>query len=116
LTLNIPVDDPDDSADPQVAINGLDGWGTHSTLTFSFSLPTDKSGNQVTVDANSVTQAGAVRVFSAVQGGSSVSSECAAASPAAVCAITGELTYGEDFVVSATGANGLAVVPLRPLQ
>ncbi|PTB89064.1 alpha/beta hydrolase, partial [Pseudidiomarina aestuarii] len=50
-TLNIPVADPTDFANPQVAINGLDGWGTHSTMTFSFSLPFDQNGNQVTVDS-----------------------------------------------------------------
>ncbi|OZB05904.1 MAG: hypothetical protein B7X54_04115, partial [Idiomarina sp. 34-48-12] len=43
-TLNIPVADPTDGGNPQVAINGLDGWGTHSTLTFSFSLPVDENG------------------------------------------------------------------------
>ncbi|MCE7523567.1 VolA/Pla-1 family phospholipase [Alloalcanivorax xenomutans] len=115
-TLNLPVDNPDNSADPQVAINGLDGWGTHSTLTFSFSVPVDKHGNSVRIDADSLTRSGAVRLFSTVQGGSDVGGGCAAASPAMVCAITGELTYGEDFAVSASGSSGLAIIPLRPLQ
>lgn len=116
-TLNIPVDDPTDVADPQVAINGLDGWGTHSTLTFSFSLPEDENGDTITVDAASLESAGSIRVFETVMGGTAgTAAECAGANPAATCAVVAELTYGEDFVVSATGPSGVAVVPLRPLK
>ncbi|MTJ01112.1 VolA/Pla-1 family phospholipase [Idiomarina piscisalsi] len=114
-TLNIPVADPSDTANPQVAINGLDGWGTHSTLAFNFSLPVDQNGEQVSVDPASVEAQGAVRVFKAVQGGTPVSEGCAAANPAAVCAVTEELQHGTDFTVKATGEGSLAVVPLRPL-
>ena len=53
-TLNLPVEDASDIANPQVAINGLDGWGTQSTLTFDFSLPVDESGEQVTIEAASL--------------------------------------------------------------
>ncbi|ASG66192.1 alpha/beta hydrolase [Idiomarina piscisalsi] len=114
-TLNIPVADPSDTANPQVAINGLDGWGTHSTLAFNFSLPVDQNGEQVSVDPASVEAQGAVRVFKTVQGGTPVSEGCAAANPAAVCAVTEELQHGTDFTVKATGEGSLAVVPLRPL-
>jgi Pla-1/cef family extracellular lipase len=115
-TLNIPVADPTDNANPQVALNGLDGWGTHSTLTFSFSLPVDENGNQVGVTAASLEAAGSVRVFETIMGGTAVSPDCAAASPAATCAVVGELTHGVDFIVRATGPNGVAVIPLRPLK
>lgn len=115
-TLNIPVADPSDTANPQVAINGLDGWGTHSTLAFNFSLPVDQNGEQVSVDPASVEAQGAVRVFKTVQGGTPVSEGCAAANPAAVCAVTEELQHGTDFAVKATGEGSLAVVPLRPLE
>ncbi|KFZ28260.1 hypothetical protein IDAT_09615 [Pseudidiomarina atlantica] len=115
-TLNIPVADPTDNADPQVALNGLDGWGTHSTLTFSFSLPVDENGNQIGVTAASLEAAGSVRVFETIMGGTAVSPDCAAASPAATCAVVGELTHGVDFIVRATGPNGVAVIPLRPLK
>lgn len=115
-TLNIPVADPTDFANPQVALNGLDGWGTHSTMTFSFSLPFDQNGNQVTVDSASLEAPGSIRVFEAVMGRTAVNAACAAASPAATCAITGELTHGVDFIVSATGPKGVAVVPLKPLK
>lgn len=115
-TLNIPVADPTDNADPQVALNGLDGWGTHSTLTFSFSLPEDENGNTIAVDSASLEAAGSVRVFETIMGGSAVSPDCAAASPAATCAVAGELTHGVDFIVRATGPDGVAVIPLKPLK
>lgn len=116
-TLNIPVADPADSANPQVAINGLDGWGTHSTLTFSFTLPEDENGDLVTVEPSSLEAAGSVRLFQTVMGGTAGTPEaCATASPAATCAVAAELVHGEDFTVVANGPNGVAVIPLRPLQ
>ena len=36
-TLNIPVADPDNLADPRVAMNGLDGFSTVAPLTANFS-------------------------------------------------------------------------------
>src|SRR5690554_4943778 len=116
-TLNIPVADPTDGGNPQVAINGLDGWGTHSTLTFSFSLPTDENGDRVAVSAASLEAPGSVRVFETIMGGSDVSASCAAApSPAVTCAVAAELVYGEDFIVKATSASGVAVIPLKPFK
>ncbi len=115
-TLNIPVADSTDGANPQVALNGLDGWGTHSTSTFSFSLPLEEDGDRVTVNSASLEAAGSIRVFEAIMGGSAVSAECAAASPAATCAVVAELTHGVDFMVAATGPGGVAVVPLQPLK
>ncbi|OZB02610.1 MAG: hypothetical protein B7X54_10885, partial [Idiomarina sp. 34-48-12] len=102
---------------PQVAINGLDGWGTHSTLTFSFSLPVDENGDQVIVDSASLEAAGSIRVFETIMGGSDVSASCAAApSPAVTCAVAAELVHGEDFIVRATGPSGVAVIPLKPFK
>jgi len=116
-TLNIPVADASDTANPQVAINGLDGWGTHSTLTFDFSLPLDENGERVLVDTASIEAQGAVRVFETYQGGNDISEACAAQSPAVVCGIAGELQHNTHFTVKATGeGRGLAVVPLQPLK
>ena len=115
-TLNLPVEDASDVANPQVAINGLDGWGTQSTLTFDFSLPVDESGEQVTIEAASLEAQGSIRVFETIQGGSEVSEQCAAANPAAVCAITGELEHNTDFTVKATGDGSVAILPLRPFK
>jgi Pla-1/cef family extracellular lipase len=113
-TLNIPVADPSDISDPQVALNGLDGWGTQSTLTFNFSLPVDENGDQVEVAPSSLEAPGSIRVFETLQGGDDVNATCAAASPAAACAVTGELVHGEDFTVVAVDKDTVAIVPLRP--
>lgn len=115
-TLNLPVADPTDASDPKVAINALDGWGTHSTLTFDFSLPVDENGEQVIVEAASLEAQGSIRVFETLQGGNDISADCAAASPGAVCAVAAELEHGTDFVVKANGNDGVAVVPLRPFK
>lgn len=115
-TLNIPVADPTDESDPQVALNGLDGWGTHSTMVFNFSLPLDASGNPVGIDASTLEAPGSIRMFEAVMGGTAVSPECAAASPAATCAVVAELTHGVDFTVAAVSSSSVAVIPLRPLK
>lgn len=115
-TLNLPVEDASDTANPQVAINGLDGWGTQSTLTFDFSLPVDENGEKVTIEASSLEAQGSIRVFETIQGGNEVSEQCAAANPAAVCAITGELEHNTDFTVKATGDGSVAILPLRPFK
>lgn len=115
-TLNIPVADPSDVSNPQVALSGLDGWGTHSTMVFNFSLPRDENGDLVEVTATSLEAQGSIRVFETIQGGADVSAACAEASPAAVCAVSAELVHGEDFTVSAVDANTVAIVPLRPLK
>lgn len=116
-TLNLPVADPTDGGNPQVAINGLDGWGTHSTLTFNFSLPVDANGKAVTVTSASLEAPGSIRLFETIMGGSDVSEACLnAASPAVTCAVAAELVHGEDFIVKATGANSVAVIPLKPFK
>ncbi|MDV6316869.1 VolA/Pla-1 family phospholipase [Idiomarina sp. HP20-50] len=115
-TLNIPVEDPTAISDPQVAINALDGWGTHSTLAFNFSLPVNQDGEQVTVEAASLEAQGSIRVFETIQGGNDISADCAALNPAAVCAVTDELQHGTDFTVKATGEGSVAIVPLRPFK
>jgi len=116
-TLNIPVSNPDDVANPQVAINGLDGWGTHSPITFEFSLPVDENGEEILVDTASIEAQGSVRVFKTVQGGTKVNETCAAQEPAVVCGIDEELDHNTHFIVKATdGGRGLAVVPLQPLE
>ncbi|WP_404398702.1 VolA/Pla-1 family phospholipase [Idiomarina loihiensis] len=135
-TLNIPVDNPDDGANPQVALNGLDGWGTHSPITFEFSLPVDENGEEVTIEAASLEAQGSIRVFKTTQGGPANAESCIsenpvvgalheaqeaagetstiASSPGAVCSIDEELVQNEDFLVSATGNGSVAIIPTKP--
>ena len=95
-TLNIPVDDPADLSDPQVALNGMDGFSTIAPFSSGFAGP---------IDPASVT-ASTVRVFEVT----SVSG--------AVVAHTAELTFGVDYIASVSSINpaDLAIVPLRPLK
>jgi dienelactone hydrolase len=95
-TLNIPVDDPADLSDPQVALNGVDGFSTIAPFSTSFVGP---------IDPASVT-ASSVRVFEVTT------------AQGAVVAHTAELMFGVDYIASVSSINpaDLAIVPLRPLK
>ncbi len=98
-TLNIPVADPDDLSDPQVALNALDGFSTVAPFSTGFTTALDPAS----VNGNSV------RVFQVellMPGGP-------------VDSVTRELTYGVEFIatVASTDPDGqtLAIVPLVTL-
>ncbi len=57
LTLNIPVDDPNNFADPSVALNALDGFSTTEKWITTFSSFPNK------LDSSSVTTGQSVRMF-----------------------------------------------------
>jgi hypothetical protein len=101
LTINIPVADPDDYSDPQVALNALDGFSTVAPWTFSFSEP---------VDPATIVPGGSVRLFEVAFEFGTV----------AVQRIVTELVPGQDYVATVATASDpsgrtLAIVPLRPL-
>jgi len=102
-TINIPVVDANDLADPQVALNGLDGFSTVAPFSTGFNSAIKSSS----IGASSV------RVFE-------VSLSSGAAPGGAVVAINAELTYGLDFVGSVSSVDPagatLAIVPLRTLK
>ncbi len=99
-TLNIPVADPADLSDPQVALNALDGFSTNAPFSAGFAEA---------IDPVSVTPA-SVRVFevnlSSTPGG------------AVVAPLKSELTFGVDFfaTVSSIDASTLVIHPLKPLK
>ncbi|MEN1726885.1 MAG: hypothetical protein AAGJ52_00470, partial [Pseudomonadota bacterium] len=98
LTLNIPVADPTDFGDPGVALSQLDGFGTITPWTFSFTQD---------IDPASVVPGSSVRFFEVefVFG------------TTAVAGINRELVPGQDFVaVVDPSQRTIAVIPLRPLQ
>jgi len=101
LTLNIPVEDPSDFGNPQVALNALDGFSTIAPWTATFSEE---------IDPDSVIPGSSVRVYEVQlqQGG------------IAVTGVNRELTPGQDFVAAVAGSDPsgqtLAILPLRPLQ
>lgn len=95
LTLNIPVSDPNNYADPLVALNALDGFSTVAPWSTNFSADI----NAATVGASSV------KLFQVSLSGPG----------GAVLSIDDELTFGQDFVAVGSG-SAVNIVPLRPLQ
>jgi len=106
-TLNIPVADPTDFADPTVALNAIDGWSTANPFVLGINFPAGTS-----LDASSVFNPASVRIFEATMGGDS---GCESITRGSACNVVGELTFGVDFVAQGVG-NSVAVVPLKPLK
>ena len=114
-TLNIPVADPTNFADPQVAINALDGWSTTMPMTFEFNYAQDSSGNTVAINPSSVTSSGGIRIFETVMGADTSDAVCATQPAGTACRVEGELEFGRDFIVTYDNRTA-TVVPLRPLK
>ncbi len=102
-TLNIPVVDEDDLSDPQVALNGLDGFSTIAPITTAFTGEIQAAS----LSGDSIKLYEVTLSTTPQPGGPAV-------------AINDELTYGVDFVgsVSSVDSSGqsLAIVPLKPLN
>ncbi len=101
LTLNIPVANPNNYGDPTVALNALDGFGTITPWSTTFSVPPDQS---------SVVAGQTVRLFEVTLTGPG----------GGVTGVVRELTSPAEFVVAfapsdATGRT-LAIVPTKPLK
>ena len=109
-TLEIPVDDPTDGADPFVAISALDGWSISQPFSLDIEFPTGTS-----LDGDSVFNPASVRIFEAVMGGDANDSDCTAVTRGLACKIVGELVYTQDFVTQKSG-NSVVVVPMKPLK
>ncbi len=103
LTLNIPVANPANYGDPQVALNALDGFGTLTPWTTTFSVA-PKAASLVGGPG------GTVRVFEVTLTGPG----------GGVTSIVRELKSPQEFVVtlapSDTSGRTLAIVPTRPLK
>jgi pimeloyl-ACP methyl ester carboxylesterase len=103
LTLNIPVTDPTNFADPQVALNALDGFSTVAPWSTTFSTPPLPSS---LIGGHN----GTVRVFEVTLTGPG----------GGVTAIQRELQSPQEFVValapSDTTGRTLAIIPTAPLQ
>lgn len=96
-TLNIPVADPADLSDPQVALNGLDGFSTVSPITAGFSGELDEASFPLGIKLYEATFSSGV-----------------------IVAVNAALTYGVDYVgsqsVGSSGASTLVIFPLKPLK
>ncbi|MEW6993194.1 VolA/Pla-1 family phospholipase [Colwelliaceae bacterium MEBiC 14330] len=109
-TLAIPVEDPTNYADPQVAINALDGWSVSTPFVLAVDFPAG-----VSFDAASVANPAAVKIYETVMGGDASDPECAEVTRGLACKVVGELTFGVDYVAQAQG-NNIAVIPLKPFK
>jgi hypothetical protein len=100
LTLNLPVDDPNDFSDPLVAIGALDGFSTTEKWVMEF------ASEPHTLDASTIIPGQTVRMFevSTVFG-----------TIVAVSGVVRELTPGLEFVAVAQG-NNVAILPTSPLK
>ena len=109
-TLNIPVDDPTNFADPQNALNVLDGWSTQHPFAISVETPAG-----VSLDAS--TLAAGVLMFEATLGLDLNDPDCAQiTTPSAGCKLGDQLVYGEDYVLSLADESTITFVPLKPLK
>ena len=98
-TLNLPFDASDSDAAVKTALNALDGFSTSSPISVSF-----------TGDINASTLMSGLKFYEIN----------ATASPATggiplISAITGELTFGVDYVATVSG-NKIVLLPIKPLQ
>ncbi|MCP4236981.1 MAG: lipase [Aestuariibacter sp.] len=102
-TINIPVADASDLSDPQVAINGLDGFSTVAPITTGFTGPIGESS----LSGDSIKLYEVTLSTGAIPGGAAV-------------AVDATLTYGVDYLatVSSVDSSGatLAILPLQPLK
>ena len=101
-TVNIPVADDNDLADPQVAINGVDGFSTLAPMSTGFSAALDPASINGT----------SVRLYK-------VAFLAGPGTPINPASIS-KLTFGVDYVatissVDTTGST-LVIVPLKPLD
>lgn len=101
LTLNPPVANPNNFADPTVAISTLDGWSTTAPLSTSFNAKPDVA---------SLLPGQSIRIF-----------EVSLTGPGgAVTGVVRELAGGSEFVAalapSDTTGKTLAIVPTSPLK
>jgi pimeloyl-ACP methyl ester carboxylesterase len=98
LTINLPVEDPNNLSDPKVALNALDGFSTTAPWSETFSKP---------VKPSTVVPGQSVRLFKVTLTGPG----------GAVVGVDEELTPGVHYVATPTGdGSTVAIVPLAPME
>ena len=107
-TLNIPVSDPDNLADPRVVLNALDGFSTVAPLTAQFSSA---------LKADTVKAGGTVRIFEVALVNPFLNPTTT--TPFAITGVKRELQAGSDYAVALSPVDSsqttLTISPLRPL-
>lgn len=111
LTLNPPVEDPNNFSDPLVAASALDGWSATAPFSFSF-----KNNDGVDLDPSTVTPGGSVRMFEVVASRPEALPGTGIPVPTGpVASVVRELTPGVDYIATYSGPLTVAMIPLRPL-
>ena len=106
LTLNPPVDDPNDFSDPRVALSAMDGFSTTEKWVTEFFGNANLLGQRGPgqIDPASVIPGQSVRVFQVTTSGIVF-----------VTGIVRELVPGVDYVAVAATESIIAIIPLKPL-
>ncbi|MFT5450660.1 MAG: pimeloyl-ACP methyl ester carboxylesterase [Enterobacterales bacterium] len=113
LTLNIPVADAGDFSDPTVALNSLDGWSAVAPFAISFT----SADSSLAISPASVVGGTSVHLYKVnvlrpeVIPGSGI---IAPSGP--VLSVERELTANLEYVVQATSATTIAIVPTVPFE
>jgi len=111
LTINIPGIDETDFSNPQVAINSLDGWSAVAPFPINFS---SRDAN-LSLDASTVAGGSTVRVFKVnVLRGEVAPGVIAPSGP--VTSVERELVANQEYVVQATSATSIAIIPTVPFE
>jgi Pla-1/cef family extracellular lipase len=96
-----------DYSDPGQALGVLDGWSTQSPFSLGMEFPAG-----LALNPDSAAAPGAVRIFEVKMG---QDPGCDSVPRGAACAPVAELSFGVDFVTSASG-NSVVVAPLKPFK
>ncbi len=113
LTINIPVANPADFSNPQVALNGLDGWSAIAPFAISFRNDGNATGGTTDLNPATVAMGSSVRLFETnVFRPEVLPGVIAPTGP--VTSVARELTPGVDYVAQMTAPLTVAVIPLRP--
>ncbi len=108
LTLNTPVDNPNDYGNPRVALNALDGYSTTEKWIASF------ANNDTGAYTNAVP--GSINPATVKTGQSVRMFEVTMSQFLFVTSIVRELTPGVDYVAVPASASQIAILPLKPLK
>ena len=101
---------------PLDAVGALDGWSTQYPLTVNVDLPAN-----VQIPLSSLQVPGAIRIFEATQALEGTSAACQAilaqvVAPGIPCEIGEQLTLNQDYAVTLSDSDTIAIIPLRPLK
>jgi len=113
LTLNIPVVDAENYSDPSVALSALDGWSAVAPFAINFSSLDDG----LAVDPASVVGGSNVHVYKVNVFPSEAVPGTGIRKPSSpVESVERELVANQEYVVMATSATSIAIIPTVPFE